>query len=174
MKLKQLEVNAFGGINPNSPVVIDFTKSKFVKADGDMGAGKTSLLNAMLVACGQITKDKNFVNLETGKMDVNFDFVGNDRCNYNVRCTKSSFTLTYDGELVAEPITKMKELLGVVGVSPMQIKDAKLKDIVKWLSSYSTKSAEEFEKEMAKHKDNILHNKQGRKLTNHLRRLMNF
>src|SRR5580765_3919755 len=127
MKLKKLEVNSFSGINPNSPVVIDFSDTKWVKASGDMGVGKTSLLNALLVACGNLShtgkEGKNFINNETEKIDINFDFVGNDRCNYSVRCTKSSFTLTYDGEVVSEPITKMKELLGVVGVSPMEIKN---------------------------------------------------
>jgi len=154
MKLKQIEVNAFAGINPQSPVVLDFTKSKFILSSGDKGVGKTSLLNSLLVACGQLShtgKDgKNFVNTDTDKIDINFEFVGNDRCNYVVRCTKSNFTLTYDGVAQAEPISKMKELLGVVGVSPMAIKDKPLKDIVKWLSSYSNKSAEEFEAQMNK------------------------
>lgn len=159
MKLKQLEVTSFGGINPAAPVVIDFSNSKWVNAEGDMGAGKTSLLNALLVACGQLghtgKEGKNFINNDTGKIDINFEFVGNDRCNYAVRCTKSSFSLTYDGEQVSEPITKMKELLGVVGVSPMEIKNKPLREIVKWLSTYSTKSAEEFEGQLVKYKAGI-------------------
>lgn len=156
MKLKKLEVNSFGGINPNSPVIIDFSESKFVTVEGDNGAGKTSLINALLVACGQLSKEnKNFVNNDSGKIDLNFEFVGKDRCNYAVRCTKSKFELTYDGEAIPEPVTKMKELLGVVGVSPMTIKDKPLKDIVKWLSTYSNKSPEEFEQQLEKHKKNI-------------------
>lgn len=159
MKLKSLEVNSFAGINPNSPVIIDFTDTKWITASGDMGVGKTSLLNALLVACGNLShtgkEGKNFINNETNKIDINFDFVGNDRCNYNVRCTKSSFTLTYDGEVVSEPITKMKELLGVAGVSPMEIKNKPLKDIVRWLAGYSTKSAEEFEADLTKFKNGI-------------------
>lgn len=158
MKLKQLEVNDFAGINHSSPVIIDFT-NKWVQLEGDKGVGKTSMLNALLVACGQLShtgkEGKNFINQDTEKIDINFDFIGNDRCNYKVRCTKSSFQLTYEGENVSEPITKMKELLGVVGVSPMEIKNKPLKDIVKWLSTYSTKSAEEFEKQMYKFKDGI-------------------
>lgn len=156
MKLKKLEVKAYAGINPASPVVIDFSESNFVKASGDNGAGKTSLLNALLTACGQLSKDdKNKINRESGKIDIDMDFVGNDRLTYHVRCTKSVFQLTYAGEAVPEPITKMKELLGVVGVSPMVIKDAKLTDIIKWLASYSNKNAEEFEKKILKFKDSI-------------------
>ena len=146
MKLNKLEVNAFGGINPNSPVIIDFTAGKFAKLDGDNGVGKTSVINSLLVACGHLSKDnKNFVNNESGKIDINFQFVGKDRLTYDVRCTKSSFTLSYEGERVPEPISKMKELLGVVGVSPMEVKSSKLQVIIKWLASYSNKSPEEFE-----------------------------
>jgi|GEM_PF-6616922 DNA repair exonuclease SbcCD ATPase subunit len=159
MKLKKLEVNSFGGIHPSSPIIIDFTQSKWIVADGDNGVGKTSLLNALLVACGQLShtgeKGKNFINNDTNKIDINFSFVGNDRCNYEVRCTKSSFQLTYDGNSVAEPITKMKELLGVVGISPMSIKNKPLNEIVKWLANYSTKGAEEIEKEFDKLKRGI-------------------
>lgn len=156
MKLKKLEVKAYAGINPASPVVIDFSESNFVKAAGDNGAGKSSLLNALLTACGQLSKDdKNKINRESGKIDIDMDFIGNDRLTYHVRCTKSVFQLTYAGEVVPEPITKMKELLGVVGVSPMIIKEAKLTDIIKWLASYSNKNAEEFEKKILKFKDNI-------------------
>lgn len=159
MKLKQLEVNSFGGINPNSPIVVDFSQSNIIVADGDKGTCKTSLLNSLLAACGQLgytgKEGAKFVNNDTDKIDINFSFVGNDRKNYEVRCTKSAFTLTYEGEKLAEPITMMKQLLGVVGVSPMDVKDKKLTDIIKWLSSYSTKSAEEFETEIKKVKDGI-------------------
>lgn len=156
MKLKKLEVTSFAGISPHSPIVLDFTQSKFVHVSGDQGVGKTSLINALLVACGQLSKaDKDFVNLESGNIDINFDFIGKDRLPYNVRCTKSTFKLTYEGESVPEPIAKLTELLGVVGVSPMDIKNKPLKDIVKWLSSYSNKSAEDYERDMKKFKDAI-------------------
>lgn len=156
MKLRQLEVNAFSGINPAAPVIIDFTNSKFVNLEGDNGVGKTSVLNSLLVACGQLSKDnKNFVNNESQKIDINFSFVGKDRLQYEVRCTKSSFKLMYEGEAVPEPISKMKELLGVVGVSPMEIKNSKLPVIIKWLASYSNKSPEEFEAAALKLKNGI-------------------
>lgn len=159
MKLKKLEVSSFAGISPHSPVILDFSQSKFITATGDNGVGKTSLLNALLVACGQLShtgKDgKNFINQDTDKIDINFEFVGKDRCNYVVRCTKSKFELTYEGEAVPEPITKMKELLGVVGVSPMEIKNRPLKEIVKWLASYGSKSAEDFDKQLDKLKKGI-------------------
>lgn len=155
MKLKKLEVNAFAGISPNSPVVIDFTQSKFVRMEGNEGRGKTSMINALLVATGQISKDKDFVNIDTGKIDINFDFVGKDGYTYNLRATKSSFILSYEGVAQSEPISKLKELLGVVGVSPMDIKYKPLKEIVKWLATYSNTNPEEFQKKLDKHKANI-------------------
>lgn len=156
MRLKKLEVNSFAGINPQSPVVIDFTQSKFVVVEGNNGLGKTSLLNALLVACGQLSKDnKNFINNESGKIDIDFDFVGKDRLNYHLRCTKSALTLTYEGAVVPEPVTKLKELLGVVGVSPMDIKNKPLKDIVRWLAAYLNKDADEYERQLNKLKIDI-------------------
>lgn len=156
MKLKRIEVNAFGGIHPESPVIIDFTQSNLVIARGDFGLCKTTLLNALLVACGHLSKEnKDFVNDESGKIDINFSFIGKDRCAYEVRCTKSAFTLKYDGIAVSEPINKMKELLGVAGTSPMEMKFKPLKDIVKWLASYSNKNPDGFEGQLKKYKDNI-------------------
>lgn len=156
MKLKRIDVKSFGGINPKSPVVIDFSKDNVVNISGDNGTCKTSLINALLVACGHLSKEnKNFVNNESGKIDIDFDFEGKDRYNYQVKVTKSAFKLMYDGEAVPEPITKMKELLGVVGVSPMEVKQKPLKDIIKWLSSYSNKSPEEYEAQMEQHKQGV-------------------
>jgi hypothetical protein len=156
MKLLKLEVNACGGISPEAPVVIDFTQSKYVAISGDMGTGKSSLETALLVGLGQLSKeDKNLVNLDSGKLDINLDFVGKDKLTYKVRVTKSEFRLIYEGEKLDEPITKMKQLLGVAGVSPMSIKTAKLSEIIKWLASYSNKTAEEFENQRKKLKDGM-------------------
>lgn len=167
MKLKKLEVNSFAGISPHSPIVLDFTQSNFLHVTGDQGVGKTSLINALLVACGQLSKnDKDFINLDSGSIDINFEFVGKDRLTYAVRCTKSAFKLTYEGALVAEPIAKMKELLGVVGCSPMEVKNKPLREIVKWLSSYSSKSLEEYEADMKKFKDSMKAHQQTRAAAN--------
>lgn len=167
MKLKKIEVNAFAGIHPESPVIVDFTQSKFVTVEGDQGTGKTSLLNAMLVACGQLSKDnKDYVNLGSGKIDIDFSFVGKDNCNYEVKVTKSLFKLMYDGVSQPEPISKIKQLLGVPGTSPNEIKFKPLRDIIKWLSSYSNKTAEEFELQLLKYKNGIKLSKETRAAAN--------
>lgn len=167
MKLKKLEVNSFAGISPDSPILLDFTQSNFLHVTGDQGVGKTSLINALLVACGQLSRtEKDFINLDSGGIDINFEFVGKDRLTYVVRCTKSAFKLTYEGALVAEPIAKMKELLGVVGCSPMEVKSKSLREILKWLSSYSSKSLEEYEADMKKFKDSMKAHQQTRAAAN--------
>ena len=148
MKLKKLEVSSFGGINPQSPVVIDFSESNFVRVSGENGANKSSLLNALLVSLGHLSKDnKDFINKNSGKIDIDFEFVGNDRKTYRVHVTKSQFILEYEGESLPEPMTKLKELCGIPGVNPIEIKSRPLKDIVKWLSEYTNRGAEEYDKE---------------------------
>lgn len=160
MKLKKLEVKAGGGISPNAPVIIDFTQSRFIKAKGDNGVGKSSLLEALLMGCGELGGKKQiekFTNLDSGKIDINLSFTGNDRNNYEVSVTRSQFKLTYEGEKTSlgEEKTKLRELLGAIGVSPLEIKDKPVKDIMKWLVAYSTKNPEEFEKDMERIKTGI-------------------
>lgn len=173
MKLKKLEVTAFAGINPQSPVVLDFTQSKWITASGDNGVNKTSLLTAMLVACGQVSKDdKNFINQDSNKIDIDFSFVGKDNCNYEVKVTKSTFKLMYDGVAQPEPISKMKQLLGVVGTSPMEVKHKPLKDIIRWIAQYSNKSPEEFEKQLNRLKEGIKKSKESRAAANKVYKAM--
>lgn len=155
MKLGKLALNAIAGISPSSPVIIDFTQSKFVLLEGDEGRNKSNTIKGLLVACGQLAREKDLINLESGKIEIDLDFIGKDGYSYHVHATKSSFILSYEGESIPEPITKMKELLGVVGVSPMEIKYKPLKDIVKWLATYSNINPEEFQKKLDKHKVNI-------------------
>lgn len=171
MKLKKLIVNSGGGISPNAPVIIDFTKSNFVKATGDNGVGKSSLLEALLMGCGELGGKKQiekFTNQDSGKIDIELSFSGNDRKNYEVKVSKSQFKLTYEGETASlgEEKTKLKELLGAVGQSPLEIKDKPVKEIMKWLVSYSTKNPEEFEKEMERIKKDIDEAVKGRATAN--------
>lgn len=155
MKLLRLEINAFKNISPDAPVVVEFP-TKITKVKGDNGVGKTSFGEAVLVGLGALSKEnKDFINKDSGKLDVGLSFEGKDKKEYYVKVTKSRFELKYKGESLPEPVAKMKELVGVPGVSPMELKSAPLKTIVKWLSTYTTKGAEEFEKRMSKLKEGI-------------------
>lgn len=158
MKLKKFTVNAGGKFTPESPVVIDFTQSNFVVVDGDNGVGKTSLLELFLMGCGHLSGSKivdKLKNKDSDKIDIEHSFVGNDRKNYDLKVTKSTIRLMYEGEVLPEPITKLKEILGVVGTSPMEIKNKSLDDIIRWLVGYSNKNPEEFINSLKKHKDSI-------------------
>ncbi len=158
MKLKEFKINAGGKFNPDAPIVIDFTKSKMVGATGDQETGKTTLIDLFLMACGQLGGEKvidAIKNKETDKLDLELKFVGNDKADYEVSVTKSRLQVKRDGEVKGSPKDLLKTMLGVVGRSPMEIKNAPIEEIVKWLASYSTRSAEEFEKEMTKYKNGI-------------------
>lgn len=154
MKLIKLDVNAFKGISPESPVVVDFSKSRWVTLEGDQAVGKTSLLEALLVACGHLSKEnKDFINADSGKIDIDLEFTGNDRKLYHVRVTRSQFKLTYEGEALDEPIAKLKKLLGIPAANIMTMKFAPLKDKVKFLASYTKRGADEYAAELKKLKD---------------------
>lgn len=161
MKLKQFKINSGGRFNPDTtgPVVIDFSKSKMVGATGDQEVGKSTLLDLFLMACGQNGGDKVveiLKNRKTGDIDLEFSFVGKDKANYDVKVKNGNITIKREGEtLRSGNVGLLKAQLGIVGVSPMDIKNADIDKIVKWLAQYSTRSAEDFEKEMAKYKDGI-------------------
>lgn len=162
MKLLRLEITAFKKIHPDAPVVIEFP-TKITKVKGDFGAGKTGFEEAVLVGLAALSKENpDFINKDSGKLDIGLQFEGNDRKKYFIKVTKSRFELKYEGENLPEPMAKVKELIGVPGVSPMELKSAPLKDVVKWLASYTTKGAEDFEKRMAKLKEGIKGAKNGR------------
>lgn len=169
MRLKEFKISAGGKFTPDSPIVIDFTKSKMIGATGDQETGKSTLLDLFLMACGQLGGEeviKALKNKHTGTIDVDFSFVGNDRADYEVRLTKSKIEVKREGEVKGSPKELLRQMLGVVGVSPMEIKNAPIEDIVKWLASYSTRSAEEFEKEMNKIKNGIKDAKKDRAAAN--------
>lgn len=161
MKLKKFSVVSGGQFNPDKtgPVVIDFSKSKMVGATGDETTGKSTILELFLMACGQNGGTKvveALKNRDNKEIDVELSFVGNDKSNYDVKVKNGRITVKKEGIATSGgPVELLKQQLGVVGVSPMSIKTAPISDIVKWLASYSTKSAEEFEKEMKKLKEGM-------------------
>lgn len=155
MKLKKFQVNHGGKFNPDGtgPVVIDFTKSNMVALEADQEAGKTTILELFLMACGQMGGADAVAalkNKDTDKIDVDFSFTGNDRAAYDVNVSKSRIQVKRDGEMQGSPKDLLKKMLGVVGVSPMEIKNKDIDDIVKWLATYSTRGVEEFVKGMEK------------------------
>lgn len=158
MKLKKFTVNHGGKFNPEAPIVIDFSKSKMISVSGDQETGKTTLTELFLMACGHLGGDaavEALVNKDTDKLDVELQFVGNDKADYEVSRTKSRLQVKREGEVKGAPKDLLKKMLGQVGVSPIEIKNAPVEDIVKWLSGYSSRPPEEFVRDMNKFKDGI-------------------
>lgn len=159
MKLKRFELIAGGQFNGQSPsIVIDFTKSKVVGGKSDEEGGKTTLIEMILLNTGMIGGEKvikDLINTETGELKSKIEYeVGKD--TYEVTQSKGVLTVRKDGAVQPGGAqTLLRQTLGMVGISPMSIKDAPIEKIVKWLAGYSTSGAEEFEKKMLKLKNDI-------------------
>jgi len=157
MKLKKIVASACGGISPNAAIVIDFegNDAKMATAKADNAKNKTSLLRAAMVGTAALSPDKDLVNKLSNTLDIDVHFKGNDRLDYVARTTKSAFTLRYEGDTtdIPSPKAKVKEVFGVTGVSPMGIKEANIEGVIKWLSTYTTKGAEEFDAQVKKFKE---------------------
>ena len=171
MKLIELVINHGGKINADEtgPFVITWDSHKKVGLIGDEGAGKTKVLEMADVAMGHLGGEallESLRNKDSGKLDIDLKFVGKDRAIYEVRVTNSQFIVKRDGESQKSPKELLRDMLGVVGVSPMSIKNASIDEIVKWLASYSVRGAEEFEKQMLKLKKGIKEAKSTRAAAN--------
>lgn len=166
MKLKQFKINSGGKFTPQAPIVIDFSKSKMVGLKGDQETGKTTVEELLLMTLGQLGGQDvidALKNRGNGTIDTEFQFEGKDRADYDIKLKNGRLTLKREGQPTpGGPQALIKSLLGVVGVSPLEIKNEPIEKIVKWLASYSTKSAEEFEKDMLKIKNGIKESKRVR------------
>ena len=152
MKLKRFELIAGGQFDGQSPsIVIDFTTSKVVGAKSDEEGGKSTLVEMILLNTGMIGGEKvikDLINSETGELKSKLEYeVGKD--TYEVTQNKGVLTVRKDGEKQPGGAqTLLRQTLGMVGISPMSIKDAPIEKIVKWLAGYSASGAEEFEKKL--------------------------
>lgn len=166
MKLKQFKINSGGRFTPQAPIVIDFSKSKMVGMKGDQETGKTTVEELLLMTLGQLGGQEvidALKNKENGLIDTELQFEGNDRAAYDIKNKNGRLTIKREGEpTVGGPQALVKKVLGVAGISPLEIKNESIEKIVKWLASYSTKSAEEFEKDMLKIKNDIKQSKKDR------------
>lgn len=159
MKLKRFELIAGGQFDGQSPsIVIDFTASNVVGARADEEYGKTTLIEMILLNTGMIGGEqivKDLINKQTGELKSKIEYeVGKN--SYEVTQNKGVLTVRKDGEKQSGGAqTLLRQTLGMVGISPMSIKDAPIEKIVKWLAGYSASGADEFEKKMLKLKADI-------------------
>jgi len=161
MKLKKFTVLSGGQFNPDTtgPVVVDFSNSKFVGATGDQESGKSTLLDLFLMTVGQNGGEEvvsRLKNKDNELIETELEFVGKDKADYTVKNKNGRLTVKREGSpTTGGPAQFLRNQLGVVGVSPMDIKNAPVDKIVKWLASYSSRGADAFEADMKKIKDAV-------------------
>lgn len=136
--LKKFEANAFKGINSSNPLVIEFPKNKnVVKVKGNEGTGKTSTIEALMYLMGaQFNVDmKSLRNLDEG-IDTKLEFEHNGS-TYKIEANTSRISLK---ELIKEkwvPENSPKEMIrstfGVLGVSPIFLRELAGKKQIQWL-----------------------------------------
>lgn len=131
-------INEFGGINPSNPIVMyvgeAYSAGKNIAiASGDQEQHKTTWLYALqgLFAQNFDIKEENFINRESGKIDLGYSFEF-DGCEYRVIWTKSQFKLQQkvynklkDKEVWRDetgPVETIKKIIGYVGSSPMKLR----------------------------------------------------
>lgn len=136
--LKKFEANAFKGIDSSSPVVIEFPKNKnVIKVKGNEGTGKTSTIEALMYLMGaEFNVDmKSLRNLEEG-IDTKLEFERNGS-TYKIEANSTRVSLK---ELIKDkwvPENSPKELIrstfGVLGVSPLFLRELAGKKQIQWL-----------------------------------------
>jgi hypothetical protein len=165
MKLKRFELISGGKFDgANGPFIVHF--GDMTGVSGDEGSGKTTLIEMMLLNTAMIGGEKVLADLrnkETGKLESNFVFE-DKRAEYIVHNKNGRLSIRREGEVVpgGGPQELLRKIMGVVGISPMGIKDRPIEEIVKWLAGYSTRGAEEFEAQMTKYKNGIKEAKKAR------------
>lgn len=141
-------------------ISVDFEKSKMAKVTGDNDEGKSTILvlfKLILGAMGGKEILNDLVNMLSGKLDAEQRFQGNNKKWYTIRLTKSQFYVREDGSTKDEPAPKnfIESHLGTVAADPMKYKNVDVDEVVKWLAGFSKRGAEEFQKQMGKHKEAI-------------------
>lgn len=158
MKLKKFTVTQGGKFDGEAPIVIDFSSSKsgLVGLVGDEQLGKSTIISLFEMVVGNLGGEKAIEmlkNAETGKIEAELEFVGNDRQTYVSRRTASELRVTCNGEKKGSPTDILRKMLGAVAANPLKIKNSSVEDIVKWLASLSKTDPKEFEAKMLKFKD---------------------
>lgn len=147
--LKNMRVGPFAGISEDHPVVLEFPpvakntkKRPITKLTGDQELGKSSLIHFLLHALCQRfgMKKQELVNLESNEMQGEIEFSQNDQ-TWKVVVTKTTFKLFRLMEVedekawipVGEEVLKLKQLVGNVAISPIELKTSEGAKQVDWL-----------------------------------------
>lgn len=156
--MKLFRVNEGGKFTGDNNLEVDYEKGHKVALTGDAKEGKTTGLECAKIILGAIGGTeiiKDLVNRDSGKLDIEQSFVGNDRKTYFIRATKSQFYVREEGSTkdIDAPKNFIQEHLGKVAADPMALKNADVDTVIKWLAGFSKRGIEEFQKLMQKQKD---------------------
>ena len=157
--LRNIKINSFAGISKKDPIIISFPDGyRFLKAEGDQGTCKTSTIEALKSLLGANIAP-NAINNEDNDKNALSRFVGRDGLLYQTKITKTTFTLENivtddNGEPILDkgkertreekkPKSLIKQLIGPIGIGPMELKNMDSASQVVWLQSHSTKDEAE-------------------------------
>lgn len=154
-------------VNAENGIVIFFPPDyPIVQLEGNQGLGKTSLANA-IVELGGGDAPVNAKNTDDNDKKVYARFYGKDGNLYDVSITRSGVTLyqietNKDGKPalsqkgketrmeVSSPKTKLAEIVGPTGISPLRVAELEPKKQIEWIRSLYKLSQEalEFESDL--------------------------
>lgn len=166
LRIKNVEVQSYGGIDKEKPILIVFeANEKSLLAEGDQGRGKSSVLNA-IKACLSYNLAPNAVNNKDNLILTGAEFIGKDGNHY--RSKVRSKTLTVEQLVVDEdgnpklgknnkpmlmeaksPATLLRSIVGPLGESPMVLKEKKPSEHIEWIQRYYSQGADEFKEKEA-------------------------
>lgn len=158
MKLKLFRINDGGQFTGEDKLEVDFEEGHKVALTGEAKEGKTTGLECFKIILGAIGGEKvikDLVNKDSGKLDIEQTFVGNDKKTYFIRATRSQYYVREEGSTkdIGEPKTFVEKHLGKVAADPMKYKNQDVDKLIKWFASFTDMGEEGFEKEYNKQKE---------------------
>lgn len=150
-RLEQYTAESFAGIDKSKGIVVVFPEGKnLVEYSGNQGAGKTSHLSILKHLFGA-EPIPNAVNKTDGTISGELVIVKGD-LKYVVKANKRNMVVILHQEdgtksKIDEPKTFMQKLIGPYGDDPMDLKNKKGKDQIKWVRSLFNLTKEEQETE---------------------------
>lgn len=164
--LQKFEAISAGGIDHDSPIIIDWTKARkgqgITLLQGDQQTGKTSTLRTLMYLMGVAFNVKELINIKDQTLDTNlkFSYQGSD---YHVIASGTRLTLKRHykdkDRWIPEGMPKetLRTMFGNIGVSPMFLKDLPGKKQIQWFKETfgATKETNDKEQKMQADLDKV-------------------
>lgn len=151
LRFVKLTAESYGGIHKDMQLVIMFDDVKrIIGLTGDQGTCKTSTLSLVKALLGA-EEVPNAINA-TDKTKAGEFVIKKGDDTYITRLTKSSFTVTKIEKDLSRskkdtPKAFLRNLIGPIGINPMELKYMKGKEQIKWMRDLYQFTAEQIELE---------------------------